>query len=85
MVPGNLSFHCVRVSRIRDHKRLYKKTELRLHPAEYRASKAAAINLKKQVAVDHAPHRMHCNALCPGCKRILLSLQVITICALCED
>ena len=32
----------------------------------YCASKGAAVMLTKQVALDYAPDRIHCNALCPG-------------------
>ncbi|KAK4547871.1 hypothetical protein LTR36_010590 [Oleoguttula mirabilis] len=32
----------------------------------YTASKGAVAQLTKQVALDYAPHRIHCNALCPG-------------------
>lgn len=47
-----------------------KMTVLKLILAAYCASKAAVINLTKQVAIDYAPHRIHCNALCPGCKQL---------------
>lgn len=36
--------------------------------ASYCASKGAVVQLTRQVAVDYAPHRIHCNALCPGCE-----------------
>lgn len=36
--------------------------------ASYSASKGAIVQLTRQVAVDYAPHRIHCNALCPGCE-----------------
>ncbi|KAI9811898.1 MAG: hypothetical protein M1827_005249 [Pycnora praestabilis] len=32
----------------------------------YCAAKGAVIQLTRQVAIDYAPHRIHCNALCPG-------------------
>ncbi|EXJ86530.1 hypothetical protein A1O3_03481 [Capronia epimyces CBS 606.96] len=32
----------------------------------YCASKGAAVMLTKQIALDYAPDRIHCNALCPG-------------------
>lgn len=34
----------------------------------YCASKGAVVQLTRQVAIDYAQHRIHCNALCPGCK-----------------
>ena len=37
-----------------------------LQPASYCASKGAAINLTRQVAIDYAAHRIHVNAVCPG-------------------
>lgn len=36
--------------------------------AAYCASKGAVLNMTKQIAVDYAADRIHCNALCPGCK-----------------
>ena len=38
--------------------------------AGYCASKGAVVQLTKNVALDYAPERIHCNAMCPGCKRI---------------
>ena len=38
----------------------------------YCASKGAVVLLTKQVAVDYATEKIHCNCLCPGCK---LSVQ----------
>lgn len=35
--------------------------------ASYSASKGAVAQTTKQVAVDYAKHRIHCNAICPGC------------------
>ncbi|KAI1751949.1 NAD(P)-binding protein [Xylaria castorea] len=32
----------------------------------YAASKAAVVNLTKQVALDYAVHKIHCNVICPG-------------------
>jgi len=34
----------------------------------YAASKGAVSNLTRQVALDYADARIHCNAICPGCK-----------------
>ena len=36
--------------------------------AAYCASKGAVLNLTKQIAIDYAQDRIHCNALCPGCR-----------------
>lgn len=36
--------------------------------AAYCASKGAVVLLTKQIAVDYASEKIHCNALCPGCK-----------------
>ncbi|KAI0812119.1 NAD(P)-binding protein [Xylaria sp. FL0064] len=32
----------------------------------YAASKAAVVNLTRQVALDYAEHKIHCNSICPG-------------------
>ncbi|KAI0965460.1 NAD(P)-binding protein [Xylaria arbuscula] len=32
----------------------------------YAASKAAVVNLTRQVALDYAQHKIHCNCICPG-------------------
>ncbi|KAL9596736.1 MAG: hypothetical protein Q9179_004513 [Wetmoreana sp. 5 TL-2023] len=37
-------------------------------PAGYCASKGGVVNLTRQVAIDYAKKKIHCNALCPGCK-----------------
>ncbi|MCJ1309499.1 hypothetical protein MMC25_003159 [Agyrium rufum] len=34
--------------------------------AAYSASKGAVVSLTKQVAVEYAKYKIHCNALCPG-------------------
>lgn len=41
------------------------------HSAAYCASKAALVQFTKAVALDYAPHKIHCNAICPGCKSFL--------------
>lgn len=39
----------------------------------YTASKGAVAQLTKQVALDYAPHRIHCNAICPGFLRTAMT------------
>ncbi|KAI9871562.1 MAG: hypothetical protein M1830_002751, partial [Pleopsidium flavum] len=34
--------------------------------ASYSAAKGAVVQLTRQVAIDYAAHRIHCNAICPG-------------------
>lgn len=34
----------------------------------YAASKGAVVQMTRTAALDLAPLRIHCNALCPGCK-----------------
>jgi NAD(P)-dependent dehydrogenase (short-subunit alcohol dehydrogenase family) len=34
----------------------------------YCASKGAVVLLTKQIAVEYGIDKIHCNALCPGCK-----------------
>lgn len=34
----------------------------------YCASKGAVVLLTKQIAVEYGADKIHCNALCPGCK-----------------
>jgi NAD(P)-dependent dehydrogenase (short-subunit alcohol dehydrogenase family) len=48
-------------------------------PAEpaYCASKGAVLNLTRQVALDYAPHRIACNAICPGAIETSLMRQVV--------
>lgn len=36
--------------------------------APYAASKGAVSSMTRQAAVDYAPHRIHINAICPGCR-----------------
>jgi len=36
--------------------------------AAYCASKAAVVNITKQIALDYAVDKIHCNAICPGCE-----------------
>lgn len=37
----------------------------------YSASKGAVVQMTRTVALDYAPHRIHCNAICPGCEHWL--------------
>ncbi|KAF2724032.1 NAD(P)-binding protein [Polychaeton citri CBS 116435] len=39
----------------------------------YTASKGAVVQLTKQVALDYAPHRVHCNSICPGFLRTAMT------------
>lgn len=39
----------------------------------YTASKGAVVQLTKQVALDYAPHRIHCNSICPGFLRTTMT------------
>ena len=39
----------------------------------YCASKGAVVLLTKQIAVEYGIDKIHCNALCPGCKLPILS------------
>ncbi|KAI0004349.1 NAD(P)-binding protein [Xylariaceae sp. FL0662B] len=36
------------------------------HNVSYATSKAAVVNLTRQVALDYADQKIHCNAICPG-------------------
>ncbi|RYP43192.1 hypothetical protein DL768_010044 [Monosporascus sp. mg162] len=47
------------------------------HNASYAASKAAVSNLTKQVAMDYAEHRIHCNAICPGYTQTAIFVNTI--------
>ncbi|KAI9696917.1 MAG: hypothetical protein M1820_007992 [Bogoriella megaspora] len=39
----------------------------------YCAAKGAVVQLTKQIALDYAPKRIHCNALCPGFLRTTMT------------
>lgn len=39
----------------------------------YTASKGAVAQLTKQIALDYAPHRIHCNSICPGFLRTTMT------------
>ncbi|MCJ1295112.1 hypothetical protein MMC34_006673 [Xylographa carneopallida] len=43
----------------------------------YCASKGAVLNLTKQVAVEYAKERIHCNALCPGFTRTAMMKSLV--------
>ena len=34
----------------------------------YTASKGSVVQMTRTVALDYAPYRVHCNAICPGCE-----------------
>lgn len=38
--------------------------------SSYSAAKGGVVNLTRTAALDFAPHRIHCNAICPGCESI---------------
>jgi NAD(P)-dependent dehydrogenase (short-subunit alcohol dehydrogenase family) len=42
----------------------------------YTASKGAVVQLTKQIALDYAPHRIHCNAICPGFLRTTMTQNI---------
>jgi NAD(P)-dependent dehydrogenase (short-subunit alcohol dehydrogenase family) len=42
----------------------------------YTTSKHAVIGLTKQIAGDYALDKIHCNAICPGCKRTLSPVPI---------
>lgn len=50
---------------------IYSYTDLIIFPASYCASKGAVSSLTRQVAVEYAKHRIHCNSISPGCKYFL--------------
>ena len=39
----------------------------------YTASKGAVVQLTKQIALDYAPYRIHCNSICPGFLRTTMT------------
>ena len=43
----------------------------------YSASKGAVSNLTRQVALDYAKHRIHCNAICPGYTKTAIFAETI--------
>ncbi|MCJ1251232.1 hypothetical protein MMC30_008463 [Trapelia coarctata] len=49
---------------------------LRGGAAAYCASKGAVLNLTKQVAVDYATDKIHCNALCPGFTKTAMTKNI---------
>jgi NAD(P)-dependent dehydrogenase (short-subunit alcohol dehydrogenase family) len=42
----------------------------------YTTSKHAVLGLTKQIAGDYALDKIHCNAICPGCKSNLSSVPI---------
>jgi NAD(P)-dependent dehydrogenase (short-subunit alcohol dehydrogenase family) len=53
-----------------------------VNPVSYVASKHAVAGITKAVALDCAPFRVHCNAVCPGCESYLFSLFIFITAAL---
>jgi len=45
----------------------------------YTTSKHAVVGLTKQIAVDYASDKIHCNAICPGCKHLIWSFPFRSI------
>ena len=45
----------------------YDGADCTINPAPYSASTGAIVQTTKQVAIDYAKHRIHCNVICPGC------------------
>jgi len=37
----------------------------------YTASKGSVVQMTKAVALNYAPNRIHCNAVCPGCGSVV--------------
>jgi NAD(P)-dependent dehydrogenase (short-subunit alcohol dehydrogenase family) len=42
----------------------------------YSASKGAVLSMSRSVAVDLAPHHIHCNTILPGCRCLLFAEEV---------
>lgn len=53
--------------------------------ASYCASKGAIVNMTKAVALDCAPHRIHVNCICPGCKSKYTSGVLVRTDETCRD
>ncbi|KAH7027222.1 uncharacterized protein B0I36DRAFT_432545 [Microdochium trichocladiopsis] len=47
------------------------------HNISYAASKAAVVNMTRQVALDYAPDKIHCNAICPGFVKTAIYAQTV--------
>ncbi|KAI8625858.1 NAD(P)-binding protein [Xylariaceae sp. FL1651] len=47
------------------------------HNISYAASKAAVSNMTRQVALDYAEHKIHCNAICPGYTKTAIFAETI--------
>lgn len=45
----------------------------------YTASKGSVVQMTKTVALDYAPHRIHCNAICPGCESMFAAERLVLI------
>ncbi|KAL4877984.1 hypothetical protein BJY04DRAFT_209555 [Aspergillus karnatakaensis] len=56
-----------------------------LYSPSYCASKGAVCNLTRQVALDYAPFRIHCNALCPGYTETAILKETTTHMASVDD
>jgi NAD(P)-dependent dehydrogenase (short-subunit alcohol dehydrogenase family) len=55
--------------------------------ASYSASKGAVVNLTRQIGVDYGKDKIHCNAICPGCKSLpsLSPLSLLELEARADD
>lgn len=49
-----------------------------VNKASYSASKGAVSNLTRQVALDYAADRIHCNAICPACRLHVLPSSTLS-------